>query len=65
LENLDEILLKKLDGLTPGLREEVSWDELGMPYIPEIENRKFKVCLHEKHFLSIIANSVLFASSLI
>lgn len=31
LENLDEILLKKLDGLTPGLREEVSWEELGIP----------------------------------
>ena len=26
--------MKKLDGLTPGLREEVSWEELGIPYSP-------------------------------
>lgn len=33
-ENLDEILVKKLEGLTPGFSEEVSWDELGIPYSP-------------------------------
>ena len=33
-ENFEEIFEKKLDGRTPGLSEEVSCDELGIPYIP-------------------------------
>ncbi len=33
-ENFEEIFEKKLDGRTPGLSDEVSWDEFGIPYIP-------------------------------
>ena len=34
LENLDESLEKNVDGLVPGLREDVSWEEVGMPPKP-------------------------------